>query len=200
MGAIRNIIYLFLVFCVSSCSLIGIDVLFERGYVNENGQYVPKKDNFKLKDKQNNIILDNLDTINIYQLDKRYYNGIIHPDANDIYSESNKVKEYLIFFSNGRCLGVSIPLKDEFGFENNLKEKDLNPNNSYCDKKYYYSNDGKIIKIESFVYGEGYGRYLIFDYYLNKDGDTLTMNYKSTKEVYVKKNINKNWSRYKVDW
>jgi len=194
MGIISRALVMALLLMMFSCSL------FKTGYIDGNQQYVPKTPRFKLKDKKNNIIPYNLDTTNIYKLYRTDYRGKVHPSIDDKYSELNKRKSYLKFYSNGRVLSFSTPFKGDFGDERLLEEGDLNPNNPYYSKEYYYSNDGKVIKIEDFVYGEGFGSYIIFDYYISSSGDTLTNFYKDTKEVYIREAIPKNWQKYSPDW
>ncbi|MCF6348452.1 MAG: hypothetical protein L3J20_09160 [Flavobacteriaceae bacterium] len=186
---------------ISSCNLLGINGLFEKGYRNDNGQYVPKNPNFKLKDKPNNVIPSNLDFVNIYRLHQRYYQGKIHPSPDDKNSRLNSLINYKKFYSNGRCLNVVISAKDELGNPNQLKESNLDPNNTYCSKEYYHSKDGKEVYNERFVYGEGYGMYIITSFVLNKTGDTLTIaDKKGSKTIYVKEKLPINWKKYKVDW
>jgi len=195
MGAIRIVLLaIFLSIILSSCNVL------EKGYRNDNGQYVPKNPNFKLKDKPNNVIPSNLDTENIYRLNQRYYQGKIHPSPDDKNSSLNKLINYKKFYSNGRCLDVVIKAKDELGNTNQLNEFDLDPNNSYCSKEYYHSKDGKEVFNEIFVYGEGYGRYIIMSVFLNKAGDTLTIaDKKGSKTIYVKEILPLNWKKYNVD-
>ena len=76
-----------------SCSLLGIEHFFERGKVADNGQYVPKRPNYKLKDKQNFSIPDDLDTCGIYKLQ----NPIPHKNAKNV-----KNKHFIKFFLAGR--------------------------------------------------------------------------------------------------
>jgi len=199
----KLVIVFFITVLLTSCGLLGIHDFFDSGYVNEHNQYVPKQPNFKLKDKRNNQIPTQLDTINLYRLVKKYQGGIeVYPNDkyNDI-SVENQGLWYIKFYPNGRCLSF---------FRSNvfykLQENDLNPNNENYSKDYYYSKDGKKIKIESFVYGEGYGMYISFDYFLNEKGDTLTNIYepnipaRTSVSIYVKQEIPKEWKKYPVDW
>ena len=192
-------------FCFSILSCGSLD----KGFKDANGQYVPKKPNFKLKDKPNNIIPSNLDTVNIYRLVKLYDRGkLIYPKKNLTKEEQNSFLrelqmgvQYIKFYPKGRCLNISIKAKDELGSPNKLKEDNLNPNNAYCGKEYYHSNDGKEIYKESFVYGEGYGMYSMTSFVLNKTEDTLTIaDKKGSKTIYVKETLPTDWQKYKVDW
>jgi len=198
---IRNIVFILMSFTIASCSVL------QNGYTNEYGQYVPKKPRFKLKDKQG-IFPAMLDTTNVYKMVEMYNNGkLVFPKSNfsseERYSstfEINQVNPYLKFYNNGRCLKFSIPVKDVFGMSNALKESELNPNSQFYSKNYYYSSNGTNIQIESFVYGDGKGYYVVLDYILNSSGDTLTMQDKYIKIIYKKEPIPLNWNRYEVDW
>jgi len=183
--------------------------VFEKGYTNDNGQYVPKNPNFKLKDKPNNIIPNNLDTEDIYRLAKIYDSGkLIYPKKNLTTVEQNSFLQelqmsvrYLKFYQNGRCLNFSISSKNRLNTNNQLKETDLNHNNPYYSKEYYYSNDGKEIYKESFVYGEGFGMYSITSFVLNKAGDSIIIDdKKGSKVIYTKEILPINWKKYNVDW
>ncbi len=113
----------------------------------------------------------------------------------------NEITNYIKFYPKGRCLEIAIKTKDLLGNENQLKEEDLNPNNSHCGKAYYFSKSGKIVSVESFAYGQGYGTYLTKNFTLNSQGDTLTFNnQKGSKSIYIKEVLPKNWRNYKVDW
>ena len=189
---------------MSSCSLIGIDHWFEFGKIDENGQYVPKHERFKFKDKPNHVIPSVLDTINIYKLVEAHRKGYMVYPINTYSQESylwlKKNVSYIKFYTNGRCLSFSIPAKDQDGFDISITRADLNPNNPYSSKDYYYSKDGKNIQVENFIYGEGYGMYVIFDYFLNETGDTLKMVYKNSVDIYVKEEIPSDWKEYMIDW
>ena len=178
-------------FALTSCAAIGFyddGGLLNRGKRNEYGQYVPKKPKYKLKDKKNNIIPENLDTMNIY---RRY-----------VYTQREKYDyiHFIKFYPTGRYLSISISTRDDFGFDNRLKEKDLNPQNKYVRKGYYYSKDGKTGEIETFY--ESYtsdiflGKYDRDKFFLNSSGDTLTVDGKT----YVKENIPAEWEKYSIDW
>jgi len=194
MGRIKLIFILisFLTLTFISCSLLKIEKLFERGKTADNGQYVPKKERFRLKDKNGHIFPVKLDTSNIYKL-------VAIQDYNSN-KGFEKTQQYIKFFKNGRCLGVSIPLYEGKSVYRHLKETDLNPNNSFCEKKYYYSPDGKTIKIESFVYGEGYGKYVILDYILSTSGDSIFLYDKYLSLTYKKEKIPAQWQKYSIDW
>jgi len=194
--------FLIFIFTISiiSCSI------FEKGYDDKYNQYVPKHPNFKLKNKSNNIIPTNLDTINIYRLHYVYYDGL-ETYPNDSYSspsstpnELTKFNSYIKFYNRGKCLSFMKPLRDSLGSFYLINNLDLNPNSSYYSKNYYYSKDGKNIDIETFVYGLGYGRYLKFKYFLNETGDTLTQTYNNTVSIYVKEILPPDWKQYPADW
>lgn len=191
---------LFAITGLSSCGLLGISAWLDKGYINQYNQYVPKNPKYDLKDKPGNVIMSDLDTFNVYRVFQRYYKGVPHPWPQDKSSDMNKITSYMKFYSNGRCLSFFIPVKNDFGSDNILKESDLNPNSDFYKKGYYHSIDGEIIKVESFVKGESYGVYLTFDYFLGRYGDTLTSIYKESKTVYVREMIPLNWKSYLADW
>lgn len=189
-------------FLLSSCNFMN------KGYINEYNQYVPKKPKFTLKNKPNNIISQNLDITNIYRKIAMYENyKLIYPKSNftneEYYSyvrELNEGSYYIKFYGNGRCLVTAIPLKDNLGNVINLKNADLNPNSSHSSRCYYFSKDGVQIAIESFVPAEGDGKYIISNYTLNSSGDTLELEAKYTKEIYVKEKLPTHWIQYQVNW
>lgn len=53
------------------CLFFGACSLFKKGLINHNGQYVPKNPNFKLKNKQGNMI-GGIDTLTIYKMVEMY--------------------------------------------------------------------------------------------------------------------------------
>jgi len=180
--------------------------VFEKGYRDDNDQYVPKKPKFKLKDKANNVIPSNLDIENIYRLDKMYYDGKQeYPFLPDDYrygdSRFDIGIQYLKFYQNGRCLNFSISSKNSLNDKNKIRETDLNHNNPNYSKEYYHSKDGDEVYIERFVYGEGYGMYSVTSFVLNEAGDTLIFdNHKGSKTIYTKEILPINWKKYNVDW
>ena len=204
MGAIKfNFLLTLICFSILSCSS------FDKGFTDTNGQYVPKKPNFKLKDKPNNNIPINLDVENIYRLVKLYDRGkLIYPKKNltkeEQYSFLRELQmgvQYIKFYPKGRSLYITIEAKDELGNLNQLREDNLNPDNAYCSKEYYHSIDGKEIYKESFVYGEGYGMYSITSFVLNKAGDSIIIDdKKGSKAIYTKEILPINWRKYNVDW
>jgi len=207
MGTIKNKVFVLIILVsFTSCSLIGIEHWFESGKVDANGQYVPKRARFKLKDKPSNVIPANLDTINIYKRIEMYHNGHMVYPTNDYYVDNysyptlQNIVVFAKFYSKGRCLNIVIPSKNKEGAKYNIKRNDLNPNNSANNKNYYYSKDGKGIEIETFVYGYGYGNYVILDYNLNETGDTLKMIHDRSVDVYVRQKLPEDWEKYKVDW
>ena len=177
--------------------------LLEKGYTNSNKQYVPKKAYFELKDKEGTEI-GSIDTLAVYKMVAMYNDGkLIYPlkSSHGFNKELNSIYNYIKFYKNGRCLDFSIPVKDALGMPNSLKESDMNPNNNYYSKDYYYSSNGKDIQIESFVYGAGQGHYVISNYLINGSGSSLTLENKHTKIVYEKQVISVAWNeKYKVDW
>lgn len=197
----KNVVIIVLCLFFGACSVL------EKGLINHNGQYVTKNPNFKLKNKQGNMI-GSIDTLAIYKMVEMYNNGnLIYPKNNlsteerySIVNEINQVNTYIKFYNNGRCLKFSIPIEDSFGMPNELKENDLSPNNQHYSKNYYYSSNGKNVQIESFVYGDGQGYYVTTNYIFSESKDTLIMQEKGIKIVYKKESIPLNWNEYKVDW
>ena len=174
---------------MGSCSLLGIDYFFERGKINSQGQYVPKKPKYKLKDKKGNVMTGDLIPTGVFKLTRPTVTVAMHP------AEAAQTKRhYIKFFPSGRCLSIFIP------YQNKLTETDFNPNNSYCSKDYYFSDDGKTIQVESFVYGEGYGKYITLNYTLTPGRDSLILKQKHTQLIYTQTPIPDHWAIYRVDW
>lgn len=154
-------------------------------FKNEYGIYQPKKPNYSLKNENDFIFPKNLDTLNLYKYYGYYVNNSIDKDEN--------IKDWFIynkFCSNGRVYG--------FGTKK-LEEKNLNPN--FASKEYYYyDTKNDIIKKESFVTAEG-GQYIILQYKLSQNGDTLTSVTNSKRDyVFIREIIPKEWKKYRVDW
>jgi hypothetical protein len=123
----------------------------QSGYIDQNGQYVPKHPRFEFKDKFNKSISLSIDTGNIYRLTSWTSHGVQHfPNG-----RLSGFNFFIKFFPNGRCLSFSLPAKDKSGNLRVLYEKDLNPNNPNYSKDYYFANDHQIIEIESFTRGDG---------------------------------------------
>ncbi|WP_196890509.1 hypothetical protein [Aureivirga marina] len=181
------------------CLFFGACTILDKGFINHNGQYVPKNPNFKLKNKQGNMVGD-IDTLAIYKMVEMYNNGKLIYPLNNSENELNSVSNFIKFYNNGRCLIFSIPVKNAFGKPNKLKKSDLNPNNQHHSKSYYYSSNGKNVQIESFIYGDGQGYYVTTNYIFSESKDTLIMQEKYIKIVYKKESIPLNWSGYKKDW
>ena len=176
----------------SSCSFLGFyrpGGLLDLGYDNEYGQYVPKRPKYKLKDKKGHILLENLDTINIYC--RYYYSEYTHSD----------VIRIIKFYPEGRFLEIFI-------FEKNfdkLKKDYLNPRDRRADMGYYYSKDGKKGLIEIFEGDNQPGLFLSYGYShrpfsLNSSGDTLSVYINGKYVTYIKEIIPETWEKYPVDW
>ncbi len=188
MGAVNYKIIL-----LAICLMLGSCLVLEKGYVNEYGHYVPKHPRFKLKNKQG-VFPVMLDTTAVYKLIDIYNKG----QKVDL-SLSAKYDQYLKFFSFGKYMRIVIPAKDSLGNINSIKEEDLNPIKAI--KGYYFSSDGKNLQVENFVYGEGYGCYVILDYKFDISGDTLYSGILySSGVVFKKETIPTNWNKYKIDW
>ncbi len=194
MGKVKTYLWMSMITISFACGFLN------NGFYNEYGQFVPKRPRFKLKDKPQNKIIENIDTVNVFKLSKMYYEGKeIYPNrevtTRNYYPEYNTI--YIKFFSNGRVLTMSIPSMDSLGNLNNLNEKDLNPRKSNSFKKYYYGKDLFTFEIESFVRGESIGYYLRSKYMINAKGDTLTREMFEGKgsAIYVKEPLPKHWKR-----
>ena len=172
----------------------------EKGYNNSYGIYIPKRPNFKLKDKEF-IYPPNLKKNSIYVLEEEYYdNELIFSFKKNIWPDYISSKNWangIIFLDFGRCLGVNVPIINQEIDLKLSKPEDFNPAKNH--KEYFYYDMDKI-QIESFVYGEGYGRYLIFDYKLDESGNFLTQEYKLSKSVYKKYNLPLDFKIKKIDW
>lgn len=206
MGPIKYFLFLILsTALLASCSLLGVEHIFEKGYTNEHGQYVPKRDRFQLKKHAGGGIPENLDTVNIYRLrtmyfdQKKTYPLELGETKNHAWDELNRQQVYIHFYARGRVLLFSIPLKNPDGSPNSLTSTDLNPNNPNYSKAYYRA-DEHTIEIENFVYGEGYGKYIISDFRLSNTGDTLRRKSGRLTEVYVRQLLPEEWESYNVDW
>ena len=154
-------------------------------YKNENGIYIPKYPNYSLKDKKGFLLPKMLDTFNVYKYHGFYEKGLIKLDDNARY-----LSWFLKFYANGRLLSVS---------KKELNNESLDP--KYSNREYfYYNRKDDIIDVESFVTAEG-GQYIVLEYKLSKNGDTLTNISDGEKSfVFIKEKIPKEWKRYKVDW
>ncbi len=60
MIGLKNVTFIVIILCVTSCALLS------SGYSNKYNQFVPKNENFELKDKKGGQLLPQLDTVNIY--------------------------------------------------------------------------------------------------------------------------------------
>jgi len=140
--------------------------------------------------------------VEVYQDGELVYPMEIKDLSYSLKKELNGIDSYIKFYTNGRCLSFSIFKKDTFGALNSLKLSHMNPNNSYCNKNYYYSVNGRDLEIETFVYGGGQGHYVISDYNINSTGDTLiTTGDRFFHKKYKKQAIPVEWhNKYKVDW
>ena len=177
----KSSICIFLLFLLlSGCSILDL------GYTNENGQYVPKRPHFRLKNKRIRFP-EGLDTVGVYQL-------LADPSGFQE-KKGSKYSLYLLFYPNGRLLRIVTPLNDSLDVEC------LNPNSTRCSREYWRSIDGKTIQIESFVSADGFGRYLIFNYVLINSGGGLISVDRDSKRTFKRKTIPPTWRlKYPVDW
>ena len=191
----KNIILIVFSFIGMGCALL------DSGYINEHQQYVPKRPKFKLKDKKGGV-LTSIDTLSIYRRVEMYNDGkLVYPlpkeEATGWAIEANRVRVYIKFYKNGRCLIFSIWNDDR----DPLKQEDLNPNKGSNHKSYYYSAEGKNVQTEKFIHAQGTGIYVISDYSISDSGDTLIKSDRWSTTVYKKEAIPMEWhSKYKVDW
>jgi hypothetical protein len=164
-----------------------------------DGQYVPKKPNYKFKDKGNNIVPSNLDTVHVYREVATYSGGMLLNIRSDFY--------LLKFYPNGRVLQTRNPRRElealQMSYQEVLYTKDMYV---YAKHGYYYSEDGEKIQTEEFVNTDDTwpvaGMYQINNYHLNATGDTLTMqNPKSDFiMIYVKEKLPRVLEDYPVTW
>jgi hypothetical protein len=196
MGKITfSILFVACLVFLSSCGILGFyndGGILNRGVRTSYGQYVPKKPNYKLKDRKNHVFIENLDTVNVYRY--RFYFE---------HQPQYEFIHYIKFYPAGRCLSFSISAKDEFGFDNRLRETDLFPEHHAARKGYYHSKDGKNVVVETFSEQCGteafiFGNYCWDRYSVSSSGDTLVRT--SSKRVYVKEIIPETWKKYPVDW
>ena len=187
-----SILFVVCLMFFSSCSFFGFygrGGPLDLGYINEYGQYVPKRQKYKLKDKKGHILFENLDTINIYR--SHYYNENYHTD----------LIRFIKFYPEGRCLEIFISEKD---FDNQLKKDYLNPRSREATIGYYYSKDGKKGLIEFFKGDNQPGLFLSQGgysherFFSNSSGDTLFL--RQFKIHYIKETIPETWEKYPVDW
>jgi hypothetical protein len=189
--------------CVTRCLFTGMVIFFcscslglvwDSGHMVD-GHYVPKKPNYKLKNKPGNIVPSNLDTVNVYRKIATYSGGIL--------KDMGKLS-FLRFYPNGRLLETRI-WEDESKLLQKSYQEALSTRDLYTTHGYYYSKDGEKIQIETFIHTYGWptsGMYDIDNYYLNATGDTLTMrNPKSDYiMIYVKEKIPRVLEDYPVNW
>lgn len=176
-----------------SCSL---GLVWDSGHTVD-GHYVPKKPNYRFKDKENNIVPSNLDTVNVYREVATYSGGFLFDMGPWFY--------YLKFYPEGRLLKARISKDDTEAFQKSYQEISSRTEVSTT-HGYYYSKDGEKIQIETFMYTNDTwptsGMYQIDNYYLNATGDTLTMqNPKSDFiMIYVKERTPRVLEDYPVNW
>ncbi len=188
-------LFVCVVIFLCSCSPV-----WDSGHIVD-GHYVPKKPNYKFKDKLDNIIPSNLDTVNVYRKVATYSDGVLN----------NMEKSfYLKFYPEGRVLEARVWQNEsnvlQKSYQETLLEGDL-----FTTHNYYYSKDGEKIQIETFIQTYGWptsGMYDIENYYLNATGDTLTFwipqsRWKSDsdyKAIYVKEKMPQILEDYPVTW
>lgn len=178
---------------LSSCNL------FERGYVDKNGQYVPKNPKFELKDVFSGEIPGLTDSNIVFVLDKHIYNGKADQSLTTIQTKQMDIRFYIKFYQNGRCIMFSLnadELTDES--EVNLITK-LDVNKPNCEKG-YYTFSGNTVTTESFVYGEGNGQYIKLKYEIVDGGSKLVLTSGKNASIYIAKPIFKIPNGFYFDW
>lgn len=175
---VKNIVFCLVILSFLSCST---------GHVDRYGQYVPKRPHYWLKNKIGGEIPKHLDTVNVYfSLGYFNYTGVFVNNPVDQY------KIYKKYYSDGRVLTFGVDTKA------GLNEKSLDPN--FGSKGYYiYDKKKGVLKYEMFTNGNA-GQYIILEYKLSVNRDTLTSENKGLKDVLVKEKIPKEWNKYKHDW
>jgi len=159
---VRNVFLIALLLVLNSCVSY---------YENEYGFFQPKHPKYSLKNKRGFIVPLTLDTLNVYRFYGYYEKNKLVRDLN-----YKRWAIYKKFYGNGQAFS--------FGTDK-LKRKDLD--NKHREMDYYFYNFKKnVISYETFVVAEG-GKYIILEYRISKNGDTLTSLDKERKShVYIK--------------
>lgn len=174
--------YLFLM-CFTICAC-------NNWYIDKCGHSQPKRPHYRLASKYK-FMPSNLDTINIY----RSIGSFDEKNQRiEVGEENAKAVSYLKFYGGGKS--------SSFGVYNAslLNQENLNP---ICHIKEYYIflNNGNMIKIETFVSGDGRGFYYSEKLSISNNGDTLVSELRDNeKRIYVKELIPKTWKQYKPSW
>ena len=167
-----------LILILTGCSVLS------RGYYNEDFKFVPKRPNYKLaRIKFNYDNSSRLDTIGFYELSEIYYNGgktfdITWPRQS--WPQSNVV--VIKFNSNGTCYYVGIPYEEypkfkKFSFIrwDYLKLSNL---------EYYRFTSSRSIEMEVFANTPGLGSYMIKNYNILNNGNSISNYVEGVERVY----------------
>lgn len=182
---------------------------FSSGFYNANNQYVPKKPKFQLKDKPGLILPEFLDLENLYQLDQKIYRGtVIYPiDSNQENANFEPLLNtavYMKFLPDGRCYSFTVPQFDDIGNPIILSKSDIYANNPHVSKQYYFSSDGRVVEIESFVKAEGQGKYIVKKAEFLNTSSQLKISYydsdKTSFDLYSIVKIPSHWNDQDLDW
>lgn len=178
---------------LSGLLLYSCSSILKLWYKDRDSVERPKKPRYKLAYKEDFKPPKQLDTLQVYSLayEANDYDGIVFPryDYADSIRKSNiKDKQCTIlsikFYPDSRCLLFNTP-NNEYP---RVYECYMNRNGLeivYSGKDYYYSKDGKIIEIESYIYGDGIFSYYKFNYELTESGDTLIYRGKDYNAIRV---------------
>jgi hypothetical protein len=161
------------------------------GRRDKYGRYVPLVPFFKYKNRKDNIQPKNLDLENIYRL------KLILSSGEQSYPKDGYDNPmYMKFYPNGRYTNFGVYSV------NGLSVSYLDPSNRDGPQRgYYFSPDGKEVKVEIFHRGDGGGLYIRHSYHLSITGDTLTRIEKNFYKIYVKELLPDSLKKeYKIDW
>lgn len=194
-------------FAVSTAFLTSCSVV-SSGKYNENNEFVPKKPEFKFRDKAGFVLPKNLSTQGVYQKVASYYRGEqtypVSPYNTANYTqEDNKADWYIRFLDHGRYYTFSKAKAFVSPMVNKkrLKKADLNPYRPHYSRGYYYSKGAAQLTTESFVYGDGSGAYVYFDYVVENGGKTLKKISDQSISVYELTRVPDSWTQgVQADW
>ena len=167
-----------LLFTTSACSILS------PGRDNNFGQYVPKRENFKLNKSHFEFKGGFLDTSCYYELIKKQMKNSSYAYDN-INSEIN-FKSFYYFKSNGQCYDIIFYKSDTFRIDSISLFLMKNKNTRKC---VYRFIDNRSIKIETFFNNQGIGEYLIQNLYFSDNADTLYLDNDYELLFYVRRNF-----------
>jgi hypothetical protein len=179
--------------------------VFEEGYTNQYGQYVPINPDYELKDKAGFYISPVIDENVIYRMVKEYFGEqqVYGQPKSLIYDEwmqeYNSTNLYNIFLAKGRFLEVSTQKQDVYGNKIRISSANISTTLPRTFKGYYFFNNANYIEIETFVYGEGLGKYVQLEYSVTAVEDTLILSNDKRTAYYVRQDTIHNLP-FLVDW